>query len=339
MKTKNNKLIFSLTLLLSFNCVLAQEIISFEDGYITFKNENPELYYRIEFKPNLTDSVEWNGTFTQLRNIKSDEESITVAVGSFYRVVGRVTPWVAGTASPETILENNTAYVNDEEISGTMPNIGEMLIVPNTTNQVIPIGFHNGLGVVTGDVNLTPENIRSQVSIFGVVGVYVGEEDTTAETARTRKTGQTVRHRVGDDGHHEAGVPAPENRFVLNADGTVVDTLTGLMWIQAPHSLTNNSGTHGWNAAVDFCEDLDYAGHSDWRLPNVLEMQSIIDYGQSSPALPDGHPFLGVRLEFYHTSTTHAADSRSVWGLGIWDGRVTVGGKGAGRVWPVRSVD
>lgn len=55
---------------------------------------------------------------------------------------------------------------------GKDPYIGQQNITPSTSNQVITKGYHDGTGTVAGDVNLTPDNIKSGVSIFGVAGTF-----------------------------------------------------------------------------------------------------------------------------------------------------------------------
>jgi len=148
----------------------AQDITEFRNGYITFTNENPSLYYRIEFKPNLTDPVDWDGLFKGLRNIHSLDAEVTVPVGVFYRVVGRETPWVAGTALASDLLSGKTAYVDDEEITGTMANIGAQNVTPGIAPITITAGYHSGEGSVAGDTDLATGNIRAGVTIFGVEG-------------------------------------------------------------------------------------------------------------------------------------------------------------------------
>ncbi len=66
------------------------------------------------------------------------------------------------------------------------------------------------------------------------------------------------------------------NQFVNNGNGTITDNATGLMWIQ------NDNGTGVvWKDALSYAENLTYAGYSDWRLPDVKELQSIVDYSRS----------------------------------------------------------
>jgi hypothetical protein len=60
-----------------------------------------------------------------------------------------------------------------------------------------------------------------------------------------------------------------------------------------------------WCNALAYCEDLELGGHDDWRLPNVRELQSILDYGRSSPAID---PIFGALPSFYWSSTSIDVD-------------------------------
>ena len=84
------------------------------------------------------------------------------------------------------------------------------------------------------------------------------------------------------------------NDFVDNGNGTITDNATGLTWMQedsgALISGTTVSGGLNWQDALNWCESLAYAGFTDWRLPNIKELQSIVDYSRSpdttnSPAI------------------------------------------------------
>ncbi|HEY0832627.1 MAG TPA: DUF1566 domain-containing protein [Azospirillum sp.] len=69
------------------------------------------------------------------------------------------------------------------------------------------------------------------------------------------------------------------NDFRDNGDGTVTDLATGLMWSTA------DSGTGmEWKDALGYAESAATAGHTDWRLPNAKELESIVDYGRSPAA-------------------------------------------------------
>jgi hypothetical protein len=328
--------------LLSSCPMWAQEIVRFEDGYLTFTNENPALYYRIEFRPNLIDPVDWDGTYRGLRNLQSSDAEVTVPVGLFYRVVGRETPWVAGTAVDSDLLAGKTAYVNDEEITGTMADIGRQEITPGTSAQTIAQGYHDGTGSVAGDSDLVAENIKKHVAIFGVVGTFEGGGGATYNGA-VPKTGQTTVYRAGDDGTHQKGGAWPNPRFTDHGN-TVTDEMTGLMWVKAPHTVSNNSGGKTWNQAIDVGNAMNAGagtfGYTDWRLPNVSEMQSLMDFGRSSPALPAGHPFTGLFMAHYWTSSTCNRDGTQAYVVAMGAGSVGYTFKTMSNyAWPVRGGD
>ena len=69
------------------------------------------------------------------------------------------------------------------------------------------------------------------------------------------------------------------NDLVDNGDGTVSDLATGLMWDQGDSGVGMN-----WEEALAWVEARNaesYLGHDDWRLPNVKELESIVDYTRS----------------------------------------------------------
>ena len=72
---------------------------------------------------------------------------------------------------------------------------------------------------------------------------------------------------------------ASMNFFENNGDGTVTDHANGLMWSQADEG----KGLL-WADALAYAENSDLAGYDDWRLPNVKELQSIVDYTHSPSA-------------------------------------------------------
>jgi hypothetical protein len=66
------------------------------------------------------------------------------------------------------------------------------------------------------------------------------------------------------------------NNYSDNGDGTITDNATGLMWMQ-----DDNGEGLIWEDALSYAENYEYAGHTDWRLPNAKELQSIVDYTRS----------------------------------------------------------
>lgn len=166
----------------------------------------------------------------------------------------------------------------------------------------------------------------------------------TGPPAPLPKTGQKVSYGPRDDGALEIGVKWPTPRFIDNLNGTVIDRLTGLVWLKN----ANCFGRQPWNAAIDGASALadGQCGLSDgsrpntWRLPNTRELHSLIDYGQALPAFPASHPFVGVASFGYWSSTTKPERSGLKWYLSLGYGYVTVGGyQETYYVWPVRFGD
>ncbi|MDN5864027.1 MAG: DUF1566 domain-containing protein [Gammaproteobacteria bacterium] len=91
---------------------------------------------------------------------------------------------------------------------------------------------------------------------------------------------------------------APTSRYQLHADGTARDLRTGLMWMRCAMGQTWNAGSkscegvataYTWQdalqAAQSFNQDSGFAGHTDWRVPNLRELMSIERYHCSDPAI------------------------------------------------------
>ena len=135
---------------------------------------------------------------------------------------------------------------------------------------------------------------------------------------------------LGQDGSYATGCPS-EGRFVDNDNGTVTDNCTGLMWQQE----AADDDPRDWRQALDYCENLEFAGHDDWRLPNVRELQSIVDYGRSDPAID---PVFGAFSSDYFSSTSGHSATHFAWAVGFDGGHVHFRGKRSDDVSFVRAV-
>lgn len=69
------------------------------------------------------------------------------------------------------------------------------------------------------------------------------------------------------------------NSFHDNNDGTVYDEATGLMWQKSDAGVALD-----WKSALEYAESSELAGYSDWRLPSIKELQSIVDYNRGPAA-------------------------------------------------------
>jgi len=162
---------------------------------------------------------------------------------------------------------------------------------------------------------------------------------------------------TGQDGDLLKGVAHPASRFTDNGDGTVTDNLTGLMWMTEANCIGNvdtaadsDGGVDGrvyWQTALDYVAAVNTAtydcnvttAHTDWRLPNRKELWSLVDLGQTDPALSSGHPFTGVVSSYYWSSSTVETNPRSAWNVFFYYGNVGWDDKDGDTnyVWPVRA--
>ncbi len=165
-----------------------------------------------------------------------------------------------------------------------------------------------------------------------------GKTDILPATGQHRcfdATGRVVACRdTGQDGVHRFGRPWPEPRFTVD-DALVTDLLTGLVWLRHA-DLTGRPVS--WQQALDAVAALNRegrAGISSWRLPDINALESLVDCSQHSPALPQDHPFTGLR-HTYWSSTTSYFETDWAWALYLDKGATGVGHK-PGRtffVWP-----
>jgi hypothetical protein len=103
-----------------------------------------------------------------------------------------------------------------------------------------------------------------------------------------------------------AGAPNLES-YTDNGDGTVTDNVTGLMWQQA---VPND--TYTWAQAVAYCPTLTLAGDSDWRLPSVIELSSIVDLGQLNASINSTY-FPSTPLAHFWSASPLAGSSSDAW--------------------------
>ena len=103
-----------------------------------------------------------------------------------------------------------------------------------------------------------------------------------------------------------------------NTKLVVNDTKTGLMWQDDAVGSTMT-----WANAITTCENLTLGGYSDWRLPNIRELKSIVDKTRANPAISPN--FTAIASNYYWSSTTNASVPSFAWfvyfgnGDVVWD--------------------
>ena len=170
---------------------------------------------------------------------------------------------------------------------------------------------------------------------------------TTTVAIQLPKTGQTVSYAAGDDGALEKGVSWPDPRFTSNGNGTITDNLTGLIWLED----ANCFGEQTWPSALILSNTLasgrcgltDGSTAGQWRLPNINELESLVDISQRNPFIfTSNYPFTSVqssRFDRYLSSSTLVFSPDAAWVVFMQTGSMDIIGKGSwgsNFVWPVR---
>lgn len=223
-------------------------------------------------------------------------------------------------------------------------------------HRILAVSF--GLLLVTCSAGVWAEDIQD------IVFYDTFESGDTAgwwAPGRVGRTGQTTCYDVdgavidcagtGQDGDLKPGVAWPNPRFVDNADGTVTDMLTGLVWLKD----ANCFGEKTWfdalaeanSLSAGWCGLIDGSVAGDWHLASVNELQSLVDYEYDAPSLSnaagtgqwtEGDSFAGVQSDAYWSSASYADFPPYAWYVYLYDGNVSYNGKaGAFYVWPVRN--
>ncbi|HFQ13573.1 MAG TPA: DUF1566 domain-containing protein, partial [Gammaproteobacteria bacterium] len=122
-------------------------------------------------------------------------------------------------------------------------------------------------------------------------------------------------------------VNTPTSRFVINGDGTVTDSDTGLMWKRCAEgqtwdgmACTGTVSTYTWQQALQQVQILNagggYAGYSDWRVPNIKELGSIVERQCYDPAINET-VFPGTPSSGFWSSSSTASFSGGAWNVGF----------------------
>lgn len=140
---------------------------------------------------------------------------------------------------------------------------------------------------------------------------------------------------TGQDGDFKFGTQWPCPRFSIQSE-IVHDRLTDLYWTR--HADLTGRPVN-WERALDAVSEWSLTIASlglIWGLPNINELASLVDCSTHSPALPESHPFIGVKPGYW-ASTTSYFETDWAWVLYLDKGACGVGYKAENifYVWPV----
>ena len=173
-------------------------------------------------------------------------------------------------------------------------------------------GESRGLPTLTGNGDAHSGGAM-EASYPGAPVERTGQTDCFAQNGDPMPCADT-----GQDGELRPGIVLPEPKFTSVGDGTVIDNLSGLSWLQDGGCL----GAATWeqalgkvqslNAGTDFsCSGYTPGTWDDWRSPNIKELVSLVDYSSHDPVLPPGHPFVDVGPNYWSSTTVLAATSQA----------------------------
>jgi|GEM_PF-1261933 hypothetical protein len=233
-------------------------------------------------------------------------------------------------------------------VTGTIPVATGDTVVASSSAQstslvlTVPQGYYSGANSVTvstSSANFTAANIKSGSYIFGLTGtVYPAATLITGQTKCYNETGWEINPcsnattTAGQDANYQKGL-APS--YTDNNNNTITDNTTGLMWKKCSEGLsgascgTGSATTMPWATALATCEaDVTTGGQTDWRLPNVKELQSIVSYSRASPAI-NVTAFPATQSNSYWSATTYQfpGSEDDAWGVNFVNGYTSNGSK------------
>ena len=137
---------------------------------------------------------------------------------------------------------------------------------------------------------------------------------------------------IGVQAACEVSIPAttPTGDFTVHGDGTVTHGKTGLMWKVCSEgqswsvdSCSGSAGTYNWQAALQLPQNLNasggYAGYTDWRLPNIKELASIVELSCYNPAV-NATVFPSTSSNYYWSASPNAGSSSYAWDVSFYSG-------------------
>ncbi len=120
--------------------------------------------------------------------------------------------------------------------------------------------------------------------------------------------------------------PTPRFEPAKKADNTPCneaeyDKLTGLMWVKDG----NAAGQKNWNQATSYANNLTLCGYTDWRLPTINELKSLINYSDTvSPAnWLNANGFSSIQADTYWSSTVYSVSDGIAWLVDMNNGFVS----------------
>lgn len=144
--------------------------------------------------------------------------------------------------------------------------------------------------------------------------------DTGQEQCSDNEKFISCQNPLGDFFGQDANYTTNPMNFTDNKNGTITDNVTGLIWMKCPAGISDDKCETGQatpmnlTKAILYCDELVLAGYSDWRLPKVVELQQIVNYGVFSPAIDS----------VFFPKTVVAIPKSLYWAIGLFNNTYTL---------------
>lgn len=307
-----------------------------------------------------------NGPYLQIIVPNRTKAAFNAQDDSFYADPGDVIRLKVANASPSPIaaLAGQTIKVivfmpdgSDKSVNGTLSGDEISFTIATTADgTTMPAGRYRIFAFMgidgSGDKHPVPPYTLVQLQEKDSLSGGTNPPPSTTGSVVLPRTGQYKCYNAsgseiscagtGQDGSIQAGKPLPIPRFTDNSNGTVTDNLTGLVWLKDANCFGGktwyNAPATANSLSSGVCGLTDGSTAGQWRLPNIVELESLVDAGRSYTVISTGHPFSAVQADFYWSSSTDASYIFAAWVVDMFDGTVSSINKSYSNyyVWPVR---
>jgi len=230
-------------------------VIHIKDVY-----EKPLYIVSSVYDDNQTDIVEDDIVYNYF-STAIDEKTLDGDVADFYNVEN------GGSIGSSSQNEYNATLFYEHKI---MLNDTSYPFIPYTTTISLTQGYILGAnGEVPLENNVTV--VEAYKRIVKTDNLLCYSDENASEIVECNAS-----NALHSDGYYQYG-----NRgYIDNGDGTILDTVTGLIWQQEDDNTTKT-----FDDATTYCNDLELGDANDWRLPTRDELVTLIDFNQTAPAI------------------------------------------------------
>jgi VCBS repeat-containing protein len=296
----------------------------------TDEDNDSVTYYIVQSETDGNITIESNGTFTYtpLLNsngidnfiyyvndgeLNSTEKNVTVTITAVNDApkIDTTFSYIELFTDTNNSIDINISDVDGDSLTLTVTSSNTSIITVNenwassidqATYKDVSQSFilqtdKNATGIVQITINLADASLDANTSFDVNVSVDISSTlHATGQIQSYDADEEVYDNSSKDDGYYEMG----KTRSYTRGDGneTVTDNVTGLIWED-----TNVSAYKVWSGAdnaADYCNDLNLTGSSDWRVPTISELGTLVDYSNERPAIDSA--FNNILSETYWSS-------------------------------------